>query len=70
MGAIRTGADFGYGCGVEDLDRAARGKAEEAVEATPIRQCALVGEVGEGHRRETPVTPRGCGSGEQEGAKT
>ena len=46
-----TGADFGCGRVEEDLDRAARGEAEEAVEATTIIQCALIGH---GRRRTSP----------------
>ena len=44
MSAVCTGADFGCGRGEEDLDRAARGEAEEAVKATTFRQCALIGD--------------------------
>ena len=66
MGAICTGADFDCGRGEEDLDRAERREAEEAVEATTLRQSAPMGE---GRRRTSPrdadMTPRGCGSREQ-----
>ena len=67
MGTMCTGADFDCGRCEEDLDRAARGEAEEVSEiAANIRQSALTGE----GRRKTDMTPRECGSGEQEGAKT